>query len=991
MPLRQLFPPDQPTDVPGDRAKVDIIAVHGLNPRSKPEADHAWDTWRTPSGPTGRLWLRDDLPQYTPESRIFLYEYDATAVYGTDRNTFVGKANELLEAIRIERRKIPSRPIMFLCHSMGGLLVKQALINAHNNPSHTSTKQATHGLLFFATPHRGADSGLLSLGGLVAKLAISVGFQRGDDVLETLKSGSMFSDMMRDHWRHQLLEYKIVSFWGSQDEVVTKISAQLDMPGDRENVVRLNASHESVCKFGSSQIDQDNFKLVRGNIEDVYESVLEKISRPVVMDAGSGNEPLPTRPCYYIPLPRAKKFTGRDAILAKFKTKFTAKDYTNQAIFGLGGIGKTQLALQLAYWVKETQHNCSVFWVPAQSHETFEQAYTEIARRLDLDSNGNDSDVKVSVQRYLESERSGNWLLIVDNADDIGVVFHNGNNGNNPHGIYRYLPQSDQGLVLYTTRSRKVAVSVAQDELVDLEQLTSHEAVSLYEMLQPRSIPANREEVEELLEKLCYLPLAIVNAAAYINSNRLPIRKYLDLLKGTEKDLVKMITQEFEDITRYQGAQNAIATTWIVSFEQIAKSDPSAARFLTFISCIEPKGIPQSLLPDIGGNSDRENAIGTLCQYSFLVRRGDSDIFDMHALVHTATQIWIKNHDDPSNVMADVLENLEVVFPSNDPENQERWRECLPHALRALEISRGNQSQKRLSLLFRVGKCLYSDRRFKDAIPVFEEVQRCFGPTTENNYSESNGKERKFISRMLYKLFFGQVTDTPQTTYVNKLNRLECQHALACAYMEDGQVPRAIEILEHAVAIGKQTPREQDYSLLASLHALACAYMGDGKVPQAIEILEHVVAIGKQMLHEQDHSLLASQHALARAYLEDGQVPRAIEILEHVVAIGKQTLREQDYGRLASQHELARAYMGDRQIPRAIEILEHVVAIKKQTFREQDHSLLASQHELAHAYMEDGQVPRAIEITDHVLSRPSFGDTDRFGFRDLLAQAESRL
>jgi hypothetical protein len=196
-----------------------IIAVHGLNPRSKLDVDHAWDTWRTPAGPNGRLWLRDDLPHYVPESRIFLYEYNATAVYGKDRDTFVGKANELLEAIRIERDGIESRPIVFLCHSMGGLLVKQALINAHNNPKYTPTKIATSALAFWATPHNGGDWKLVSLGGLAAKVAIAAGFQKGDDVLETLKNGSIFSDIMQEHWRHQLLQYDIISFWGGLDNV----------------------------------------------------------------------------------------------------------------------------------------------------------------------------------------------------------------------------------------------------------------------------------------------------------------------------------------------------------------------------------------------------------------------------------------------------------------------------------------------------------------------------------------------------------------------------------------------------------------------------------------------------------------------------------------------------------------------------------------------------------------------------------------------------
>jgi triacylglycerol esterase/lipase EstA (alpha/beta hydrolase family) len=196
-----------------------IIAVHGLNPRSKNDTNHAWDTWRTPSGAQGRLWLHDDLPQYVSESRIFLYEYNATAVYEKDKDTFIGKANELLEAIRIERDEVESRPILLLGHSLGGLLIKQALINAHNNPKYTPIKDATTGLAFFATPHHGGDWMLVSLGGVVAKIATAVGFQKGDNVLETLKNGSIFSEIIQEHWRHQLLKYDIISFWGALDQV----------------------------------------------------------------------------------------------------------------------------------------------------------------------------------------------------------------------------------------------------------------------------------------------------------------------------------------------------------------------------------------------------------------------------------------------------------------------------------------------------------------------------------------------------------------------------------------------------------------------------------------------------------------------------------------------------------------------------------------------------------------------------------------------------
>ena len=94
-PLRQLYP--DPKLTPDGTAKAEyvthpsyvtllttssIIVVHGLNPRSKKDTAHAWDTWCTPPGPQGRLWLRDDLPQYVPESRIFLYEYNSTVRMG---------------------------------------------------------------------------------------------------------------------------------------------------------------------------------------------------------------------------------------------------------------------------------------------------------------------------------------------------------------------------------------------------------------------------------------------------------------------------------------------------------------------------------------------------------------------------------------------------------------------------------------------------------------------------------------------------------------------------------------------------------------------------------------------------------------------------------------------------------------------------------------------------------------------------------------------
>ena len=90
---------------------------------------------------------------------------------------------------------------------------------------------------------------------------------------------------------------------------------------------------------------------------------------------------------------------------------------------GLGGVGKTQVALELAYTVKERWPAYSIYWVPAVSGESFEQAYREIATQCSVPLNPTEEDPKESVRRYLISGSAGKWLLVVDNADDQEVLF----------------------------------------------------------------------------------------------------------------------------------------------------------------------------------------------------------------------------------------------------------------------------------------------------------------------------------------------------------------------------------------------------------------------------------------------------------------------------------------------------------------------------------------------------------------------------------------
>ncbi|EXJ92891.1 hypothetical protein A1O3_01445 [Capronia epimyces CBS 606.96] len=369
-------------------------------------------------------------------------------------------------------------------------------------------------------------------------------------------------------------------------------------------------------------------------------------------------------PCHYIPLPRNERFVGREKVVAALRQQlFTSEAGRKVSLVGLGGVGKTQVAFQIAYWTKEHKTDHSVFWVSAMSDASFEQGYTEISKKLAIRKKSDDEDLRESVRRSLESVESGKWLLVVDNADDMEVLFGSSENRN---GVSDYLPERDDGLILFTTRSMEVALNVG-GEIADLPEMSPDEAKGLLEKsLIQNHILSDSEEVSALLQELTYLPLAITQAAAYMNRNQVSIARYLELLHGTEQDLVGLMSREFRDPTRDQQSRHAVATTWLVSFNQIQKSDPDAANLLSFISCIEPKSIPKSLLPPLPTDEAMVHAIGTLNVYSFLVRRGDGDTFDMHSLVHLATRIWVARNGPDGRAEAEAIQHVSQVFPSDE-------------------------------------------------------------------------------------------------------------------------------------------------------------------------------------------------------------------------------------------------------------------------------------------------------------------------------------
>lgn len=387
------------------------------------------------------------------------------------------------------------------------------------------------------------------------------------------------------------------------------------------------------------------------------------------------------------------------------------------AVVGLGGIGKTQVALEFAQSVKEKMPEYSIFWVPALSLESFEQACAEIVRILQIRCAAENKDVKDLLRQHLSCKTAGKWLLIVDNADDMDVLF----GAASSKGIIDYLPESEDGLTLFTSRRQEVAQSLVGGDVVELGKLSEEEAIAFVrESLSWKDLGQDKA-ITTLLTELAYLPLAIAQAVAYINTNKgTTITAYLRLLKNTDEDIVSLMSREFRDSTRYRQSANAVATTWVVSFNQILKENATAADLLGFMSCIEWKAIPRSILPKVQPEARMDNAIGTICSYSFAIRRVNEEVYDMHRLVHLATRIWLDRNGRGLETRKKAIEHVAKVFPSNDWENREVWGEYLPHALRVFMIEHEEGVKDQSMLLQKVLRCLHDEQ--VNAVKLLEHM-----------------------------------------------------------------------------------------------------------------------------------------------------------------------------------------------------------------------------------------------------------------------------
>jgi tetratricopeptide (TPR) repeat protein len=550
------------------------------------------------------------------------------------------------------------------------------------------------------------------------------------------------------------------------------------------------------------------------------------------------------------------------------------------SIFGLGGCGKTAVALEFAYRMMAKHSPLLVLWVPAISRETFEIAYRKIGILLQIPGITNDNaDVKQLVKNGLNSCDFRNWLMVVDNADDPNVLLGNTNDDPQAGRLYNYLPHSDWGSILFTTRDRKAAECLTQSNVLELDDMTKAEAKQLMaRRIMKGTLLDDQCATNELLELLTYLPLAIVQAIAFINSNQVSISDYVTLFKQVETE-VEILSERFEDPSRYQETESTITRTWQISFDQILKQDQLAAGYLSFMACIDCINIPISVLPVEGTAVQRLKALGTLTGYAFIMeRQQDSQqvegerFFNVHRLVQKATIWWLKEHNNWTVWTKAAYSRLMELVLYGKYEARSKWISYLPHAIHVANLCSMLSETRRALLLDRIGNCQVTLGQYA----VAEETHREVLSLRRKNLGNED------ISTLMSMSQIGLALN-----YQGKYEEAESMNRQTLAWREK--------------VLGLEHP-----DTFTSMNNLAGALSRQGKFKEAESMNRQTLEWREKVLGLEHPDTLGSMNNLAAVLTNQGKYEEAESIIRQTLEWREKVLGLEHPGTLTSMNNLAR-------------------------------------------------------------------------------------
>ncbi|EXJ79626.1 hypothetical protein A1O3_07905 [Capronia epimyces CBS 606.96] len=653
------------------------------------------------------MWPRDLLASAIANSRLVSFGWDARThsrdVLAT--TSLSQQGNNLLQELSIYRRSTQTirRPIIFVPHSLGGLILKSGLVNANlaaadHNPHLRDILTCTYGIIFMGTPHQG--SAAVRRGGFLLSLS-SIYFNTNQRFLKHLEAKSewlennmvQFTNISNKFQTIFCYEAFPVEKAGSKIHVVTYDSAVVS--GQRGVETRqIMKNHITMTKFDDEH--DNDYQAVLQMLKEMVQAAATWTGREEDLcynerhRAAAGAGILPAADLgsekfhvSFDSVPANNKcFTGRRNDLERLRALFLPRTNTGQQVIveddghsetetktvvlqGMGGVGKTQIAREFAHSYRA--RFTSIFWLDAHNRETLLSSFVQLAEQLI-------QHYESLLYRHVRPEQARvqavAQLNLVGYINEMGEVLPNrsekivqpvkkwfqaqGNgqwlliydNYDNLHwySIGDFLPNSQHGgSVLITSRRDDCYRLCGAENFINVELMEPSDGVELllkcYGVADSSRSSPEYEGAPLIVKELGRLPLAIDLAGTYLRNRRSPLKSYLKMRGRMRKAL------NFQPSVGEQNSyQHTVYTTWEVSFDEIKKENPDSADFLLLWGFLSNEKIQVEMLQrGMGLEEDEEvrDRIAPLLSFSLVSKTGTrgEDAFTVHPLVHEWARI----------------------------------------------------------------------------------------------------------------------------------------------------------------------------------------------------------------------------------------------------------------------------------------------------------------------------------------------------------------
>ena len=649
-----------------------------------------------------------------------------------------------------------------------------------------------------------------------------------------------------------------------------------DAAGVRRPVVPIKVGE---MRLSAPFAGQNVVDLVRLDADQAAAALLRAFDRPAVLPRRPElypDEPrFPGRvpPVWNVPT-RNADFTGRGAVLESLRDKLAGGGVAvvvAQALYGLGGVGKTQVALEYAHRFKADYD--IVWWVPAERADQISQALAELAGRLGLHVSDNVVEAAAAALEELRLETAGRWLLIFDNADD-------------PKELAAHLP-TGSGHVVITSRNQ-AWTNAAQPLEVDV--FTRRESIAHLVRHVPELDPAEAMKVAAALGDL---PLAIEQAGAWLEQTGMPAATYVQQLE-TQATLIMALEQPSDFPVP------AVAT-WNLSFDRLQERSPAAVRMLQLCAFFSPGPISMTLLysdemirflqPFDEALSDKlilGRVIRDASRFALVKVDQGSNSVQIHRLVQAVIQSQM-TEEDRINACHEVHQILVGARPrrggTDDPENWNRYNMIWPHLVpsRAEECS----EQPTRQLLIDWVRYLWKHGEFESGLRLGRRLENLWTQQPGPNHPQTLHLRSQIANVLRSQGQFSEARDLDTDVLERQRANLAPDHphilvtagGLAADLRALGEFQEALSSDKDTYERFKEQFGEDHPRTLAAANNLAVCYRLVGDCFTARRIDEETLARREEVLSRDHPYTLFSAANLAHDMREAGDFQDSVDLL----------------------------------------------------------------------------------------------------------------